>query len=109
MIKFLVFTLIFLAGSSTLFEAQANVPTEAEIHFQTVSTPKTIVIPGSAVDITLDDMSLSGLQLQSVITDMYRYIGWDKDNKEGMKKESQIALRRLTDIKDRLSHLDTPL
>lgn len=67
---------------------------------------KILVQPDSDIDKYLDAIAFYGHQLNAVVNDMYLYVGWDVDDKEEMKKESNRALKRLDVLIEKVKKLN---
>ena len=57
---------------------------------------------------SLDQLRFTELQLSAVTTDMYLYLGWGRDEKEGMKEASLRAVSDLDQLKASVMRYDFP-
>ncbi len=72
------------------------------------SETQILVKPNSQLDFYLNDVAFYEYQLGAVMIDMNLYIGWDFENKEEMKKVSELSLKRIDCIIADLINLKTP-
>lgn len=62
----------------------------------------------SDIEDYLDEFLFTELQISAVTTDMYMYLGWFPDEKEGMKEASEEAIKDLDEIQYLLANLFLP-
>ncbi len=72
---------------------------------QTAEQKRSMPSIGDSYQGNLDDMRFVELQVDAVMTDMHRYLGWFPDEKEMLKKASAIAIHDLGTIKDYLQKI----
>ena len=70
--------------------------------------PSPCVADSAQIKDVLDQLRFAELQIAAVTTDMYLYLGWAPDEKEGMKEASVRAIANLDQLRDQVMQQNFP-